>query len=47
MRKLYYMGLEAYNARYTLQLTEWNKRVFERRGYDVVWWENLVAVKLH
>ena len=37
MRKLYYMGLEAYNARYTLQLTEWNKRVFERRGIDVVY----------
>jgi hypothetical protein len=37
MRKLFYMGLEAYNARYTLQLTEWNKRVFERRGYDVVY----------
>jgi hypothetical protein len=31
------MGLEAYNARYTLQLTEWNKRVFERRGIDVVY----------
>ena len=37
MRKLYYMGLEAYNARYTLQLTEWNRRVFERRGYNVVY----------
>ena len=37
MRKLYYMGLEAYQARYTLQLTEWNRRVFERRGYDVVY----------
>ena len=37
MRKLYYMGLEAYNARYTLQLTDWNRRVFERRGYDVVY----------
>jgi hypothetical protein len=35
MRKLYYMGLESYKARYTLQLTEWNKRVFERRGLDV------------
>ena len=35
MRKLYYMGLEAYNARYTLQLTEWNKRVFDRRGLAV------------
>jgi hypothetical protein len=35
MRKLYYCGLEAYNARYTLQLTEWNRRVFSRRGLDV------------
>ena len=35
MRKLYYMGLESYKARYTLQLTEWNKRVFEKRGLDV------------
>jgi hypothetical protein len=37
MRKLYYMGLESYKARYTLQLTEWNKRVFEKRGLDVVY----------
>jgi len=37
MRKLYYMGLESYEARYTLQLTEWNKRVFEARGLDVVY----------
>jgi glycosyltransferase involved in cell wall biosynthesis len=37
MRKLYYMGLESYEARYTLQLTEWNRRVFERRGLDVVY----------
>lgn len=37
MRKLFYMGLESYEARYTLQLTEWNKRVFERRGLDVVY----------
>ena len=37
MRKLYYMGLESYESRYTLQLTEWNRRVFERRGYDVVY----------
>lgn len=37
MRKLYYMGLESYKARYTLQLTEWNRRVFERRGLDVVY----------
>ena len=37
MRKLYYMGLESYMGRYTLQLTEWNKRVFDRRGLDVVY----------
>jgi len=37
MRRLYYMGLEAYNARYTLQLTEWNRRVFDHRGLDVVY----------
>jgi hypothetical protein len=35
MRKLYYMGLESYEARYTLQLTEWNRRVFDSRGLDV------------
>lgn len=32
MRKLYYTGLESYKACYTLQLTEWNRRVFDRRG---------------
>jgi len=37
MRKLFYMGLESYEARYTLQLTEWNRRVFEQRGLDVVY----------
>ena len=37
MRKLFYMGLESYEARYTLQLTEWNQRVFNRRGLDVVY----------
>jgi hypothetical protein len=36
MRKLFYMGLESYKARYTLQLEEWNKRVFARRGIDYV-----------
>jgi hypothetical protein len=37
MRKLYYMGLESYEARYTLQLTEWNRRVFDARGLDVMY----------
>jgi hypothetical protein len=30
------MGLEPYKARYTLQLTEWNERVFQRRGIKYV-----------
>lgn len=37
MRKLIYMGLEQLESRYTLQLTEWNRRVFDRRGLDVVY----------
>ena len=37
MRKLYYMGLESYEARYTLQLTEWNRRIFDQRRLDVVY----------
>lgn len=34
IRKLWYMGLEPYKARYTLQLQDWNERVFKRRGID-------------
>src|SRR6185436_12225831 len=34
MRKLFYMGLESYEARYTLQLQDWNERVFKHRGVD-------------
>jgi glycosyltransferase involved in cell wall biosynthesis len=30
------MGLESYSSRYTYQLTEWSKRVFDRRGIDYV-----------
>jgi hypothetical protein len=36
MRKLYYMGLEPYKARYTLQLQDWNEAVFKRKGIDYV-----------
>ena len=36
MRKLFYMGLEPYKARYTLQLQEWNRVVFDRRGINYV-----------
>lgn len=45
MRTLYYMGLEPYKARYTLQLTEWNVRVFEKRGinYKIVPGETLTS----
>ena len=36
MRKLFYMGLEKYRARYTYQLEEWNRAVFEQRGINYV-----------
>lgn len=36
MRKLYYMGLEPYKARYTLQLQDWNIQVFKRRKIKYV-----------
>ena len=36
MRKLFYIGLEAYKARYTLQLQDWSERVFKRRGIEYV-----------
>ena len=36
MRKLYYMGLESYEARYTLQLTDWAERAFKNRGIKYV-----------
>ena len=43
MRKLFYMGLESYEARYTLQLQDWNERVFGKRGidYEVITGEEL------
>ena len=36
MRKLFYMGLEPYEGRYTLQLEDWSRRAFDRRGIDYV-----------
>lgn len=47
MRKLYYMGLESYEARYTLQLQDWNERVFKRRGinYEIVTGQELTTDK--
>jgi len=36
MRKLVYMSLESYTARYTYQLTDWSTRVFDRREIDYV-----------
>jgi len=36
MRKLIYCGLEKYKGRYTLQLQDWNERVFKRRSIDYV-----------
>jgi hypothetical protein len=36
MRKLFYMGLEPYEGRYTLQLEDWSRKVFERRGIEYI-----------
>ena len=36
MRKLFYMGLEPYEGRYTLQLQEWSERVFKKKNIDYV-----------
>jgi hypothetical protein len=34
--KIFYMGLEPYEGRYTLQLTDWTERVYKKRGVDYV-----------
>lgn len=36
MRKLWYCGLEQLQSRYTLQLQDWNERVFREREIDFV-----------
>jgi glycosyltransferase involved in cell wall biosynthesis len=36
MKKLFYMGLEPYEGRYTLQLQEWSERAFKKRNIDYV-----------
>jgi len=36
MGKLIYMGLEAYEGRYTLQLQDWSEAAFKKRGIDYV-----------
>jgi hypothetical protein len=36
MRKIFYMGIEPYESRYSLQLTEWNTRVFKDRNVEYV-----------
>jgi|TARA_A100001515_G_scaffold64188_1_gene50844 hypothetical protein len=36
--KIFYMGLESYQARYTYQLTDWTKRAYDKRGvkYEII-----------
>ena len=34
--KIFYMGLEPYEGRYTLQLTDWAERAFKNRGIEYV-----------
>ena len=45
MRKLFYCGIEKLQARYTLQLEDWNTAVFEQRGidYEVVYGDELTG----
>lgn len=45
MRKLFYCGIEKLQARYSLQLQEWNERVFKNRGldYEIVYGEDLTG----
>ena len=45
MRKLFYCGIEKLQARYSLQLEDWNTSVFKRRGidYDVVYGDDLTG----
>ena len=45
MRKLFYMGIEKLAARYTLQLQDWNERVFKKRNidYEIVYGEDLTG----
>ena len=34
--KIFYMGLEPYEGRYTLQLTDWTERAYKKRGVEYV-----------
>lgn len=45
MRKLFYCGIEKLQARYSLQLQDWNERVFKDRGidYEIVYGEDLTG----
>lgn len=36
MRKLFYMGLEPYEGRYTLQLQQWNEVIFKQRNINYI-----------
>lgn len=45
MRKLFYMGLEQIESRYSLQLGMWNEAVFKRRNvdYEIVCGQDLIT----
>ena len=34
--KIFYMGLEPYEGRYTLQLQDWTERAYKKRGVEYV-----------
>lgn len=45
MRKLFYCGIEKLQARYSLQLEDWNTTVFKRRGidYEIIYGDDLTG----
>lgn len=45
MRKLFYCGIEKLQARYSLQLQDWNERVFKSRNidYEIVYGDDLTG----
>ena len=45
MRKLFYCGIEKLQARYSLQLQDWNEHVFKQRGvdYEIVYGDDLTG----
>lgn len=48
MQKIFYMPIESYESRYSLQLTGWNQSVFEKRNieYEIVYGVDISSNKI-